>query len=247
MSLDNVLAVAGVARDHFWLLAFGLVLSVALMGVASNFIARLLERLFWISWVGLGIITFVALRMIWDGSNEILNQTAVLAFFYPRLHAPLPSTQNLAQCGWLSGTAPLASARRTAKLEPRIVRQQRAGETAGWSASLRLTTIREVAHMTLSGDLPRMPQHASVISGTSAAASISGNTISATGSSASIATPISANSAAKPRADRRFRFARKAAAGDMRRRNPFRGQPLQPVDCRLPAALAALRRARARP
>ena len=78
MSLDNVLAVAGIARDHFELLAFGLVLSVALMGVASTYIARLLDRHFWISWVGLGIITFVALRMIWEGSTQVLNQTAAL-------------------------------------------------------------------------------------------------------------------------------------------------------------------------
>ena len=78
MSLDNVLAVAGIARDHFELLAFGLVLSVALMGIASNYIARLLDRHFWISWVGLGIITFVALRMIWDGSTEVLNHTAAV-------------------------------------------------------------------------------------------------------------------------------------------------------------------------
>ncbi len=78
MSLDNVLAVAGTARDHFWVLAFGLILSVALMGVASTFIARLLERHFWISWVGLAIITFVALRMIWEGSTEVLHQTAGL-------------------------------------------------------------------------------------------------------------------------------------------------------------------------
>ena len=78
MSLDNVLAVAGIARDHFELLAFGLVLSVALMGVASTYIARLLDRHFWISWVGLGIITFVALRMIWEGSTQVLNQTAGL-------------------------------------------------------------------------------------------------------------------------------------------------------------------------
>ena len=80
MSLDNVLAVAGIARDHFWLLAFGLVLSVALMGVASSWIARLLDRMFWLSWVGLGIITFVALRMIWDGSSEILKQAAASTF-----------------------------------------------------------------------------------------------------------------------------------------------------------------------
>jgi YjbE family integral membrane protein len=78
MSLDNVLAVAGIARDHFHLLAFGLVLSVALMGIASTYIARLLDRHFWISWVGLGIITFVALRMIWEGSTEVLNQAAAL-------------------------------------------------------------------------------------------------------------------------------------------------------------------------
>ena len=80
MSLDNVIAVAGVARTQSgpWVLVVGLVLSVALMGVASTYIARLLERLFWISWVGLGIVTFVALRMIWDGSAQILHQTAGL-------------------------------------------------------------------------------------------------------------------------------------------------------------------------
>ncbi len=78
MSLDNVLAVAGTARAHFWVLAFGLVLSVALMGVASNYIARLLERHFWISWVGLAIVTIVALRMIWDGSTEVIQQGAAI-------------------------------------------------------------------------------------------------------------------------------------------------------------------------
>ena len=79
MSLDNVLAVAGVAHQSAaWILVVGLVLSVALMGIASNFIARLLNRYSWISWVGLGIITFVALRMIWDGSEQIIEQTAAL-------------------------------------------------------------------------------------------------------------------------------------------------------------------------
>ena len=78
MSLDNVLAVAGVARDHPYVLALGLILSVALMGVASTFIARLLDRFFWISWVGLGIVTFIALRMIWDGGAQIAHQTALL-------------------------------------------------------------------------------------------------------------------------------------------------------------------------
>ena len=73
MSLDNVLAVAGTARDHFWVLVLGLTLSVALMALASNFIARLLARYHWIAWVGLGIITVVALRMIYEGSAEILH------------------------------------------------------------------------------------------------------------------------------------------------------------------------------
>jgi YjbE family integral membrane protein len=73
MSLDNVLAVAGVARDQPVVLIVGLVLSVALMGVASTYVARLLDRLFWLSWVGLGIITFVALRMIWEGSAQLMH------------------------------------------------------------------------------------------------------------------------------------------------------------------------------
>ncbi len=84
MSLDNVIAVAGVAsHSEPWILVVGLALSVALMGVASTYIARLLERLPWIAWIGLGIITFVALRMIWGGGTEILNHAAWVAS--PRL------------------------------------------------------------------------------------------------------------------------------------------------------------------
>ena len=71
MSLDNVLAVAGTARDHFWVLVAGLTLSVALMGVASEVMARLIGRHRWIAWIGLGIVTFVALRMIYEGSEEV--------------------------------------------------------------------------------------------------------------------------------------------------------------------------------
>jgi YjbE family integral membrane protein len=76
MSLDNVLAVAGVARDHPFVLVVGLVLSVAMMGVASSFIARLLDRAPWLSWIGLGIITLVALGMIWEGSTQLLHHSA---------------------------------------------------------------------------------------------------------------------------------------------------------------------------
>jgi YjbE family integral membrane protein len=80
MSLDNVLAVAGVARTQAepWVLFTGLALSVALMGFASNLIARLLAHQFWLSWVGLAIITAVALRMIWAGSGEVLGHAGVL-------------------------------------------------------------------------------------------------------------------------------------------------------------------------
>ena len=72
MSLDNVLAVAGAAREHLWVLVIGLFLSVALMGAAATLIARLLNRHHWIAYVGLVVILYVALKMIWDGSVEIL-------------------------------------------------------------------------------------------------------------------------------------------------------------------------------
>jgi YjbE family integral membrane protein len=73
MSLDNVLAVAGAARDHIWLLIFGLALSIALMGVAAGFIARYMERYPWLSYIGLAVVTYVALSMIWHGAEEVLD------------------------------------------------------------------------------------------------------------------------------------------------------------------------------
>jgi YjbE family integral membrane protein len=74
MSLDNVLAVASAAHAHIWIMAGGLALSVLLMGVAANFLARVLERWRWIAWVGLAVVVFVAARMIWEGSGEVLRQ-----------------------------------------------------------------------------------------------------------------------------------------------------------------------------
>jgi YjbE family integral membrane protein len=71
MSLDNVLAVAGAARDHPTALIFGLGLSIVLMGVAANFIAGLLNKHRWIAYVGLAIILYVAGDMIWRGALEI--------------------------------------------------------------------------------------------------------------------------------------------------------------------------------
>ena len=67
MSLDNVLAVAGAAREHPWVLFFGLALSVTLMGLAANAIARLIERHRWVAYIGLAVILYVAGTMIHDG------------------------------------------------------------------------------------------------------------------------------------------------------------------------------------
>ena len=71
MSLDNVLAVAGLAKDHLWVLVLGLAISVALMGAAATLIARMLARLAWISWIGLLVILYVALGMVWTGGHEV--------------------------------------------------------------------------------------------------------------------------------------------------------------------------------
>ncbi len=75
MSLDNVLAVAGAAHDHPWIMVFGLVLSIALMGLAATFIARLLNKYRWISYVGLVIVLYVALHMMWDGYRSVVVRT----------------------------------------------------------------------------------------------------------------------------------------------------------------------------
>ncbi len=71
MSLDNVLAVAGAAWQHPWVLVTGLIVSVILMGVAARFVADLLERHRWLAWVGLAIVLFVALHLIWQGGNDV--------------------------------------------------------------------------------------------------------------------------------------------------------------------------------
>ena len=71
MSLDNVLAVAGAAKDHPQILVFGLILSVILMGVAANFIAKYIERYRWIAYVGLVVIVWVAGKMIWEGAHSV--------------------------------------------------------------------------------------------------------------------------------------------------------------------------------
>jgi YjbE family integral membrane protein len=78
MSLDNVLAVAGAAREHPYILVFGLVLSVALMGVAADLLGRVLQKQRWIGYVGLAIIVYVAFEMIYRGSLELAPVIASL-------------------------------------------------------------------------------------------------------------------------------------------------------------------------
>lgn len=74
MSLDNVLAVAGASKDHPYVLIIGLAVSVVLMGVAATLIARLLDKNRWIAWVGLLVILYVALEMIWTGWHQISDR-----------------------------------------------------------------------------------------------------------------------------------------------------------------------------
>ncbi len=78
MSLDNVLAVAGAAREHPGILVIGLLLSVALMGLAANLIAKYIERYRWIAWFGLAVIVYVAGKMIWEGWHEVAPHAARL-------------------------------------------------------------------------------------------------------------------------------------------------------------------------
>lgn len=98
MSLDNVLAVAGAAREHPTILIFGLLLSIALMGVAAHAIARLLHKYRWIGYVGLVIVLYVALHMMWEGGHDVILRTgnaeafnaAVPSFMevHPKVPAP---------------------------------------------------------------------------------------------------------------------------------------------------------------
>ena len=81
MSLDNVLAVAGAARAHPGILIIGLLLSVALMGVAANVLARYIERYRWIAWLGLVVILWVAAKMIYDGTVD--HEVGLLQYFWP--------------------------------------------------------------------------------------------------------------------------------------------------------------------
>ena len=87
MSLDNVLAVAGAAREHPGILMIGLLLSVALMGLAANFIAKYIDRYRWIAWIGLLVILYVAGKMIYEGFVD--HNVGVLQYLWPDAAARL--------------------------------------------------------------------------------------------------------------------------------------------------------------
>jgi YjbE family integral membrane protein len=71
MSLDNILAVAGAAKGQIWVLAVGLTIAVAFMALLSAYIAKLLAKFHWIMWIGLLIVLYVALEMIWSGTHQV--------------------------------------------------------------------------------------------------------------------------------------------------------------------------------
>ena len=79
MSLDNVLAVAGAAHGHPGMLVFGLVLSIALMACAANLVANLLEKYRWLAYVGLAVVGYVALDMVWRGGHEVFGAAMAAA------------------------------------------------------------------------------------------------------------------------------------------------------------------------
>ena len=92
MSLDNVLAVAGAALDHPVILVFGLILSIVLMGVAANAVARVLHKLPWIAYVGVAIVLYVALHMMWDGYRDTVIDLHKVAAYNAAMPAWLDIT-----------------------------------------------------------------------------------------------------------------------------------------------------------
>jgi YjbE family integral membrane protein len=89
MSLDNVLAVAGAARQHPWVLVGGLLLSITLTGLAASWLARLLHRFRWIGYVGLAIVIYVSLHMIWEGVRTVAIDTGATHVYNSAMPGPL--------------------------------------------------------------------------------------------------------------------------------------------------------------
>ncbi len=92
MSLDNVLAVAGAARQHPYVMVFGLMLSITLMGVAATWIARLLQKWRWLGYLGLAIVFYVALHMVWHGHREAVIDLGKTGQYNAIMPSPLAIT-----------------------------------------------------------------------------------------------------------------------------------------------------------
>ena len=123
MSLDNVLAVAGAAHEHPWILAGGLVISIALMGIAATYIARLLSKYRWIGYVGLVIVLYVAAHMIWDGYRA----TTVRALAVAQHNAYAPAFLDISAHEVEEMCRPEKDAKLTACLAQRTTATPRAG------------------------------------------------------------------------------------------------------------------------
>ena len=89
MSLDNVLAVAGAARQHPWVLVGGLLLSITLTGLAASYIAKLLHRHRWIGYIGLAIVVYVAGQMVWEGARAVFIDTGATHAYNAAMPDPL--------------------------------------------------------------------------------------------------------------------------------------------------------------
>ena len=89
MSLDNVLAIAGAARQHPWVLVGGLILSISLTGLAASWIAKLLHRFRWIGYIGLAIVIYVALHMVWEGARTFAIDTGKIRVYNNAMPGPL--------------------------------------------------------------------------------------------------------------------------------------------------------------
>lgn len=78
MSLDNVLAVAGAADGHLGILAIGLLISIILMAIAASALAKIIKKYHWVAWIGLCMVVYIALHMIWQGGHEVVQAVAAM-------------------------------------------------------------------------------------------------------------------------------------------------------------------------
>jgi len=119
MSLDNVLAVAGAARQHPALLVFGLLFSIALMGVAASWIARILNNMRWLGYVGLLVVVYVAAHMVWDGHRSLIMDLDMVKEYNSYAPASLEITEAEAKAHHdAKSSEPVILSRWTEKLRP---------------------------------------------------------------------------------------------------------------------------------